>query len=117
MPLTLFLIHWDQTEIGPLAQELRGLGWQVVGTEAVDGRSAYQQVKTLKPDVLVVYLTRKPSHGRETAVSIRRLKAFRQLPIVFVGEEETAVSAVQAKLPDAIFTTPEDLPHTLSTFP
>jgi PleD family two-component response regulator len=116
MQSSLFLVHWDESEIEDLAQALSSQGWPVVGMEAVDGRTAYQQVKTLKPDVLVVYLTRKPSHGRETAVSIRSLKAFRELPIVFVGGTETAVSVTQAKLPGAIFTTPNALPHILSQF-
>lgn len=66
---------------------------------------AYKKVKARPPDVLVVYLTRLPSHGRETAHMLRSVKATRDLPIIFVGGEGEALEKTKAKVPDAIYTT------------
>jgi hypothetical protein len=66
-------------------------------------------MKERMPDALVVYLTRLPSHGRETAHGIRSLKAGRALPIVFVGGKGGALEKTKAKVPDGLFVQPEEL--------
>ena len=62
----LFLIHWNLAEAEELARKFEGAGWQVE-VEAEDGGQAYQRMKTAPADILVIYLNRLPSHGRETA--------------------------------------------------
>ena len=47
------------------------------------------------PDVLVIDLTRMPSHGRELAFAIRRTKYTRQIPIIFVDGEPEKVEAIR----------------------
>ncbi len=111
-----FLIHWNAAEADAYAADLRADGWEVSGTESVDGERAYRRVKGNPPDVLVVYLTRLPSHGRETVHAIRSLKATRALPVVFVGGNEEAGAKVQAKVPDAVYVGPEALKTTLAQF-
>ncbi len=53
--------------------------------------------------IFVIDLGRIPSHGREVAGSIRRQKATRNVPILFVGGDPERVENVRKLLPDASF--------------
>ncbi|MBI2304533.1 MAG: hypothetical protein HYU86_07285 [Chloroflexi bacterium] len=111
----LFLIHWSASEAAEFAIPLRARGWQVE-VEAEDGARAGKRIKENPPHVVVIYLTRLPSHGRETARYLRSLKATRHLPIVFVDGKEEAVARVRADVPDAVFTVTEELETVISKF-
>ena len=50
-----------------------------------------------------------PSHGRDAAVVLRRSKPGRRVPIVFVGGVEEKVARVKETLPDATYTTWDDV--------
>ncbi len=108
----IFLIHWDPNEAEDLAKPLRDSGW-TVEIEAVDGARAGMKIKTEPPDIIVIYLTRLPSHGRETAHWLRDTKAKIDIPIIFVGGKEEAIVNTKAKVPDAIYTTSEELQNIL----
>ena len=110
---TIYLIHWNKAEAETLVEEVRGGGWEIAGLESEDGARAGKQVVANPPDILLIYLTRLPSHGRETAAYIHSLKATRDLPIVFVGGKDEAVARVQEKVPGGIFIQQEDLQDTL----
>jgi CheY-like chemotaxis protein len=112
----VFLVHWDAAEAEAYAEQIRGWGWEVSGVEAEDGGRAYRLIRDSRPDVLVIYLTRRPGHGRETARALRDVKATRDLPIVFVGGEEEALANVRAKVPDAIYVPAEGLEQALEPF-
>ena len=109
MGKTAFVIHWQKDGAQALAETIRGCGWQVTGTESEDGGRAYKLIKANPPDVIVISLANKPSHGRQTAVSLQQIKATKAIPVVFVDGSETAVAQCQAKLPDATYTTTENL--------
>ncbi len=98
----LFLIHWNDDELNELAQPLRAAGWQVQ-TESEDGARAGKAILADPPDAVVIYLTRLPSHGRETASYLRTKLGPDQLPIIFVEGQTEKLEQVQAKVPDAIF--------------
>jgi DNA-binding response OmpR family regulator len=98
----LFLIHWKQAEAEELAKPLRAAGWQVE-IEAEDGARAGQRILADPPQAVVIYLTRLPSHGRETAHALRSYKAGREIPILFVDGESEKVEKVRFKVPDAAF--------------
>lgn len=100
----LFLIHWNPSEAEGLAQQFKQAGWRVE-VEAQDGGRAYQTIKTAPPTVLVIYLTRLPSHGRETAHAVRSFRATRDIPIVFVDGQGETLEKTKAKIPDAVYTT------------
>ncbi len=104
----LFLIHWNKDEADALASGLRAQGWQVE-VEAHDGAQAGRRILAELPDAVVIYLTRLPSHGRETAHWLRSIKATRATPIVFVDGVPDKVEKVKAKVPDAIYTTSAEL--------
>lgn len=53
---------------------------------------------------LVIYLSRLPSHGRETAEYLSQAKATRHIPIVFVDCEPEKVAKAKEKVRTGIFT-------------
>ena len=101
---SVFLIHWNVTEAKQVSEEMRNQGWEVAGIEAEDGGQAYRLVGESSPDVIVIYLTRLPSHGRETAAYIRSRKTTRDMPIIFAGGQGAALAKTRDKVPDAIYT-------------
>ena len=110
----LFLIHWKAAEAKAYAQALRDAGWQIAGIETEDGARAGKAIRADPPDAVVIYLSRLPSHGRETADGLRSLKATRSVPIVFVDGQGEALEKTRAKVPDAIYTSSGELAAALS---
>ncbi len=111
----LFLIHWNRLEAEELARKFEQAGWQVE-IEAEDGSRAYQRMKTESMAVIVIYLTRLPSHGRETAHAVRSLKATRHIPIIFVGGQGEALEKTKAKIPEAVYTTETEVLEVLNRY-
>ena len=111
----LFLIHWNDAEAEDKARALRIDGWDVE-TESADGARGAKRLLADPPDVVVIWLTRLPSHGRETAHYFRSSPAGRSTPIVFVGGEGEALARVRAKVPDAVYTAPDGLTAALAPF-
>jgi DNA-binding response OmpR family regulator len=104
----LFLVHWNAPEAEAKAAALRSHGWDVQ-IEAEDGGRAYQRVTGDPPDAVVIFLTRLPSHGRETGYALRRAPRTRQVPLLFVGGAEEAVARTRGRVPDALFLSEEAL--------
>lgn len=109
-----FVVHWDAASLPAKVQAVQKAGAEVVGHEAEDGQRAYREAKRLGPDVLIVWLQHKPSHGRLTAAAIRATAWGRTLPILFVDEDPDPVPAatlqqVKAALPDALIDRPARL--------
>jgi CheY-like chemotaxis protein len=107
----IFLIHWKTTETQGYAEQLRLTGWRVE-SESEDGARACQRIKESLPDIIVIFLSRLPSHGRETAHALRSMRSTRAVPIVFVDGKEDAIEKTRQKVPDAIYTPLENL-HSL----
>lgn len=111
----VFLIHWDAAESQEYAGQLERFGWQV-DWEAEDGARAARTIRTTQPELVVIYLSRLPSHGRETADYLRSIKSTRDIPVIFVGGEGEGLEKTKAKLPNATYTTAEDLESALKAF-
>lgn len=109
MKRTLFLIHWNQAEAVRLAMPLQEAGWRVE-IESKDGERAGSRILADPPEVVIIYLTRLPSHGRETA---HYLRSRLEVPIVFVEGDPEKVEVVRAKVPDAIYVSAGELRATL----
>ena len=109
----LFLIHWNSAEAEELAQPFRAEGWDVE-IEAKDGARAGKRIGQDPPDVVVIYLTRLPSLGRETAHCLRSTTATQDVPVVFVDGKGEALDKTQAKVPAAMFTTSDKLKGVLA---
>jgi hypothetical protein len=110
-----FLVHWREAEAEVLAKEIRNMGWNV-DIETNDGDRAGSRIKADPPDVVVIYLSRLPSHGRETGHALSMIKATRDIPLVYVDGNDEAVNRTRTVVPDAIYTTTEQLNRTLSGY-
>jgi CheY-like chemotaxis protein len=99
----LCLIHWHLSEAKTRAARLRSAGYEV-DAGAVDGPEALQRIARNLPDAVVIDLSRLPSHGREVASFLRRTKATRHVPLIFVGGDVEKVARIQELLPDAVYT-------------
>jgi hypothetical protein len=111
----IFLVHWREAEAEVLAQEIRNMGW-TVDWESDDGARVEQRIMDDPPDVVVIYLTRLPSHGRETGHSLVKIMGTQKIPLVYVDGSEAAIDRTRVLLPDAIYTTTEQLDKVLAGF-
>ncbi len=111
----LFLIYWNAAEAEQLAAPLRQDGWDVE-VESADGARAGQAILADPPDAVVVYLTRLPSHGRETMHGLRGSKAGRDIPIICVGGDGEALAKTKKKVRDAIYVEEPGLRRALARY-
>lgn len=110
---TLYLIDWDETSATAAAKSLEDDGWSV-RVEAIDGARAVKHMMDDAPDIVVIDLSRLPSHGRETARAVRGAKKLAGLPIVFFGGTDDARAKAAGVVPDATMTSQDELPHVLA---
>lgn len=105
------LIHWNREEGGERAEALRQGGF------AVDfepfGKDVLKGTTDDSPDAVVIDLTRMPSQGRDVGIAIRRRKSTRHLPLVFAAGNAEKVAAVRKLLPDAAYSSWEDIGKSL----
>jgi CheY-like chemotaxis protein len=96
------LIHWDADEAEQQAQQLRSDGYDVVSApfDAAASRALREEL----PDAVVIDLTRAPSQGRDVALGIRKYKATRHVPLVFVEGDPQKVERIKTLLPEAVYT-------------
>lgn len=100
---TLRLIHWKPDEAQRRIETLQALGHRVL-YDVPDGSSILKKIRAHMPDVMVIDLTRMPSHGRAVGLALRQSKAMRFIPLVFVEGEPEKVARIREHLPDAIYT-------------
>jgi hypothetical protein len=84
---TVRVIHWKEEEAQPLLKACRGAGFDVE-YQAGDGGAITRAIRTKPPEVLVIDLSRLPSHGRE---------------VVFANGDAEKVDGVRERLPDATY--------------
>jgi DNA-binding NarL/FixJ family response regulator len=113
--LKVYVVHWDAGELDAKVDAVAATGVHVVGAAHSDAARIMQQVKEFKPEVLVVWLSRRPGDGRVTAAAIRSYGWASELAVVFVDQDpDTLPKAGRAKLqevlPEAILATPVTLP-------
>lgn len=96
------LIHWNTEQAEQRARHLRTHGHQVT-SHSERGGGAVRAAVAESPDVVVIDLSRLPSHGRECGIHLRGRKATRHLPLVFVDGAPEKVGRVEAVLPDAVY--------------
>jgi len=101
------LIHWNADEAQSRSPQLAAMGYQVVA-EPFD-RDAWRTLRENPPDAMVIDLSRLPSHGRDVGVGVRSYKSTRHVPLVFVGGQPKKVEKIRAVLPDAAYTTWQDI--------
>ena len=107
------LIHWNTEEAEARATALRRLGHEVACFS--DPRANPNGLLDRRPDVFVIDLGRIPSQGREVGGWLRRRKATRHVPIVFIEGDPAKTERVRGLLPDATFTTWETIDAAIAT--
>lgn len=100
---TVRLIHWNAAEARQRAERLRAAGYEVV-SEPLDA-AGLRKLREEPPAAVVIDLGRLPSQGRDLALVIRKTKATRRVPLVFVEGDPAKVAGVKRLLPDAVYTT------------
>jgi len=101
----LHLVHWDPAEGRRHQHDLEALGHEVTYLGEVTGPALGRVLRAGSAELVVLDLSRRPSHGREIAMALRSRKATRHTPLLFVGGEADKVAALRALLPDAVYTT------------
>lgn len=103
----IFVVHWRPEEAEGLLERLRQAGHDV----RLDD---WHLLRKETADAVVISLDRLPAHGRVVGVYLRQLKRTRHLPLIFLGGLPAKVERVQRSLPDAHYTTLEDLPSAVA---
>jgi hypothetical protein len=70
-----------------------------------EGPGALRELTRNPPDAVVIDLGRLPGQGRDVGLLLRRRKATRHVPLVFVEGDPEKVARVRTMLPDAVYTT------------
>lgn len=115
MPTRLYLVQWNQTAAEARAHELRGAGFEVT-VEFADGARATRHILNNPPDLVVFDLSYRGSNSRETAAALRRFKATRRLPMLFVDGSAADIDRTRSMVAQALFASSELLLHYLSKF-
>jgi CheY-like chemotaxis protein len=109
----ILLVHWNEKEARERSRTLNALGHKTTVLSNTEKRN-FESIRESPPDLFLIDLTRLPSHGREIAGYFRRLKATRQVPILFVDGDADRVSRTRSLISDAEFARWEDLKSAIS---
>jgi hypothetical protein len=102
---TVTLICWNATEGREHADSMRQAGFKVtLEFESRRGPAILRHLREHPPEALVIDLGRLPSHGRDVALAVRTGRQTRRVPLVFVDGEPAKVERVRSTLPDAVYT-------------
>jgi len=85
----------------------------VVDCSLPSGQSFLRDIAENPPEAVVIDLSRLPSQGRDIAVMLRTRKNTRSLPIVFVDGDPEKVKKIKGLLPDAVYTSWENINEVL----
>jgi hypothetical protein len=96
------LIHQRAGEAVPRVEQLGRLGFDAA-FDPLASTPLFRAIDAQAPAVIVVDLTRMPSHGLHYGHALRRRKSTRFTPLVFAGGEAEKVGKVRALLPDAVY--------------
>lgn len=82
---------------------LRRAGYRVVAGPLTP--ALLRALRDDPPAAVVIDLARAPMLGRDVGLAVRKYRATRRVPVVFVGGEPDKVARVRRSLPDAAYTT------------
>jgi DNA-binding NarL/FixJ family response regulator len=80
------------------------------------GDVAFKSIRENPPEVVIIHLSRLPSHGVRLAEVLQQTKATRAIPIVFVDDEAEKIAKVKEKVPTARFVKSAQLGKVLQKF-
>ena len=106
------LIHWKSEEIDERTTILEAAGYDV-DSNLPGGSQFFRQLGEKPPSAIVIDLSRLPSQGRDFALLIRKRKTSRHIPLVFVGGAPQKVDPIKQLIPDASYTSWDEIDLTL----
>lgn len=109
----IVLIHRHAGEAEKRAAALRRAGYEVA-CPRIEGGAELRPLADDPPDAFVIDLARLPSHGRDVGVFLRQRRASRNVPLVFAGGEPAKVSQARRVLPDAVYSSWEEVEGALA---
>lgn len=105
-------LHWNAKEAQENAERFSAAGFEV-DYALPSGPTFLRQLSDDPPAAVVIDLSRIPSQGRDMALAIRQRKATRYVPLVFVQGDPKKVARVKDLLPDAVYTSWEQIGSSL----
>ncbi|MBW8010500.1 MAG: hypothetical protein FVQ83_04550 [Chloroflexi bacterium] len=109
--LSIRLIHWNAEEAEERAERLCTAGYEV--EYAPTDTAEIRAMRDAAPSAAVIDLGRLPAQGRDVGMMLRKYKDTRHVPLVFVGGDPEKVARIREMLPDAVYTTWDDMPNAL----
>ncbi len=100
--LLVRLVHQRAEEAALRVASLRKLGFEPL-YDPITSTPLFRAIDAMPPAVIVIDLTRMPSHGLHIGHALRRRKSTRLIPLLFAGGLPEKVERVRAVLPDAIY--------------
>ena len=97
----IFLVHLKEEAARDLVARLEVLGFKVNYENF--SRSVMKKLGETPPDAILIDLDHTPSAGRDIGLGLRKNRATREIPLVFVGGEPSKVDRVRELLPDATY--------------
>jgi CheY-like chemotaxis protein len=97
------IIHWKSDEIREQIKRLQNAG-HCVDSEIPAGQKLLKSLSQILPDVILIDLSRLPSQGRDLALYLRKNKATRMVPLVFINGKNEIQRDIKNYLPDVFFT-------------
>jgi len=104
---TVRLICWKEDRARELATKLETAGF-AVDAGALDG-PALRTLGQSPPDAVIIDLGRLPAQGRDVGVTLRTTARSRHTPLVFVDGAEDKVARTRDVLPDASYTSRDEM--------
>ena len=104
----IHIVHWNAQEAAARAALLGDAGYEVVVSTAAN-LVPLRAIGAHPPDAIVIDLTWLPSQSRDVAISLRVSRATRRVPLVLVGGAVEAVARLRQLLPDANYTTWDEI--------
>jgi len=102
------LIHWNAAEATERANRLQTLGYDVT-CDLPAGPAFLRALADDPPTAVVIDLSRLPSQGRDIAVNLRMQASTRFVPLLFVGGDPAKVARIHELLPDAAYTSWDEI--------
>jgi DNA-binding response OmpR family regulator len=111
----IFLVVLNPIEAEQIRARLDQQGWEV-NMETEDHGRAYDFLLRERPDLLLIDLDHHPAAARKVARSIRAVKGFSSLPVVYIAGQPEERELARAEVDGAVFTTHNELPRVLQQF-
>lgn len=102
------VVHWEEGEARRLCSGLRPLGFKSESHPG-DAGKLLGILKANPPGAIIIDLGRSPAQGRDLGVALRIFSKTRRVPLLFVGGKADKVEKVRQVLPDAVFTSWEEI--------